>query len=77
MPKNSETGDYKVQGLLKDSEGQILASDFAEFHFVKGEGVSLAPEFTHTLSPETLTNQDVTISVTLKDDRGYTEISLM
>ncbi|MCM1047987.1 MAG: InlB B-repeat-containing protein [Clostridiales bacterium] len=76
MPKNSKNGTYTVQGLLKSqSDGGILAADSMDFIFKDGV-VQLGPKITHILSPDTLTNQNVTITPKVADAAGYTNISI-
>ena len=62
MPLNSPSGVYKITGILKDPETEeIKATDSFSFYF--NQGVGLGPKVSHTLSPDTLTNRDVTITV--------------
>ena len=62
MPLNSPSGVYKITGILKDPEMEaIKATDSFSFYF--NQGVGLGPKVSHTLSPDTLTNRDVTITV--------------
>ena len=62
MPLNSPSGVYKITGILKDPEKEaIKATDSFSFYF--NQGVGLGPKVSHTLSPDTLTNRDVTITV--------------
>ena len=62
MPLNSPGGVYKITGILKDPKTEeIKATDSFSFYFNQGAG--LGPKVSHTLSPDTLTNRDVTITV--------------
>lgn len=62
MPLNSPSGVYKITGILKDPGTEaIKATDSFSFYFNQGAG--LGPKVSHTLSPDTLTNRDVTITV--------------
>ena len=62
MPLNSPGGVYKITGILKDQDTEaIKATDSFSFYF--NQGVGLGPKVSHTLSPDTLTNRDVTIMV--------------
>ena len=62
MPLNSPGGVYKITGILKDPDTEaIKATDSFSFYF--NQGVGLGPKVSHTLSPDTLTNRDVTITV--------------
>ena len=66
MPLNSPGGVYKITGILKDPETEeIKATDSFSFYF--NQGVGLGPKVSHTLSPDTLTNRDVTITVKAED----------
>ena len=75
MPLNSPSGVYKITGILKDiATEEIKATDSISFYFVKGMG--LGPKISHTLSPDTLTNSDVTITVETGDmpELGITDV---
>ena len=62
MPLNSPGGVYKITGILKDPDTEaIKATDSFSFYF--NQGMGLGPKVSHTLSPDTLTNRDVTITV--------------
>ena len=62
MPLDSPSGVYKITGILKDPKTEeIKATDSFSFYF--NQGVGLGPKVSHTLSPDTLTNRDVTITV--------------
>ncbi|MFR2279275.1 MAG: hypothetical protein ACLS6E_16150 [Lachnospiraceae bacterium] len=62
MPLDSPSGVYKITGILKDPDTEaIKATDSFSFYF--NQGVGLGPKVSHTLSPDTLTNRDVTITV--------------
>ena len=62
MPLNSPGGVYKITGILKDPKTEeIKATDSFSFYF--NQGVGFGPKVSHTLSPDTLTNRDVTITV--------------
>lgn len=62
MPLDSPCGVYKITGILKDPDTEaIKATDSFSFYF--NQGVGLGPKVSHTLSPDTLTNRDVTITV--------------
>ena len=66
MPLNSPGGVYKITGILKDPvTEEIKATDSFSFYF--NQGVGLGPKVSHTLSPDTLTNRDVTITVKAED----------
>ena len=66
MPLNSPGGVYKITGILKDPETEeIKATDSFSFYF--NQGVGLGPKVSHTLSPDTLTNRNVTITVKAED----------
>ena len=66
MPLNSPGGVYKITGILKDPKTEeIKATDSFSFYF--NQGVGLGPKVSHTLSPDTLTNRDVTITVKAED----------
>ena len=62
IPLNSPSGVYKITGILKDPKTEeIKATDSFSFYF--NQGVGFGPKVSHTLSPDTLTNRDVTITV--------------
>ena len=66
MPLDSPSGVYKITGILKDPETEeIKATDSFSFYF--NQDVGLGPKVSHTLSPDTLTNRDVTITVKAED----------
>lgn len=66
MPLNSPGGVYKITGILKDPvTEEIKATDSFSFYF--NQGMGLGPKVSHTLSPDTLTNRDVTITVKAED----------
>lgn len=66
MPLNSPSGVYKITGILKDPGTEaIKATDSFSFYF--NQGMGLGPKVSHTLSPDTLTNRDVTITVKAED----------
>ena len=66
MPLDSPSGVYKITGILKDPKTEaIKATDSFSFYF--NQGVGLGPKVSHTLSPDTLTNRDVTITVKAED----------
>ena len=77
MPLNSPGGVYKITGILKDPETEeIKATDSFSFYF--NQGVGLGPKVSHTLSPDTLTNRDVTITVKAEDmpKLGITDVKV-
>ncbi len=77
MPLNSPGGVYKITGILKDPEiEEIKATDSFSFYFNQGAG--LGPKVSHTLSPDTLTNRDVTIRVKAEDmtKLGITDVKV-
>lgn len=47
----------KITGILKDPETEEIKADSFSFYF--NQGVGLGPKVSHTLSPDTLTNRDV------------------
>ena len=62
MPLDSPSGVYKITGILKNPDTEeIKATDSVSFYFVQGTGPG--PKVSHTLSPDVLTNKDVTITV--------------
>ena len=66
LPLDSPSGVYKITGILKDPDTEaIKATDSFSFYF--NQGVGLGPKVSHTLSPDTLTNRDVTITVKAED----------
>ena len=66
MPLDSPSGVYKITGILKDPKTEeIKATDSFSFYF--NQGVGLGPKVSHTLSPDTLTNRNVTITVKAED----------
>ena len=77
MPLNSPGGVYKITGILKDPETEeIKATDSFSFYF--NQGVGLGPKVSHTLSPDTLTNRDVTITVKAENmpELGITDVKV-
>ena len=77
MPLNSPGGVYKITGILKDPDTEeIKATDSFSFYFNQGAG--LGPKVSHTLSPDTLTNRDVTITVKAEDmpKLGITDVKV-
>ena len=77
MPLDSPGGVYKITGILKDPETEeIKATDSFSFYF--NQGVGLGPKVSHTLSPDTLTNRDVTITVKAEDmpKLGITDVKV-
>ena len=77
MPLDSPSGVYKITGILKDPKTEeIKATDSFSFYF--NQGVGLGPKVSHTLSPDTLTNRDVTITVKAEDmlKLGITDVKV-
>ena len=77
MPLDSPSGVYKITGILKDPDTEaIKATDSFSFYF--NQGVGLSPKVSHTLSPDTLTNRDVTITVKAEDmpKLGITDVKV-
>ncbi len=77
MPLDSPSGVYKITGILKDpATEEIKATDSFSFYFNQGAG--LGPKVSHTLSPDTLTNRDVTITVKAEDmpKLGITDVKV-
>ena len=77
MPLDSPSGVYKITGILKDPKTEeIKATDSFSFYFNQGAG--LGPKVSHTLSPDTLTNRDVTITVKAEDmpKLGITDVKV-
>ena len=77
MPLNSPSGVYKITGILKDPGTEaIKATDSFSFYF--NQGMGLGPKVSHTLSPDTLTNRDVTITVKAEDmtKLGITDVKV-
>lgn len=77
MPLDSPGGVYKITGILKDPETEeIKATDSFSFYF--NQGVGLGPKVSHTLSPDTLTNRDVTIMVKAENmpELGITDVKV-
>lgn len=77
MPLNSPSGVYKITGILKDPDREeIKATDSFSFYFNQDAG--LGPKVSHTLSPDTLTNRDVTITVKAEDmpKLGITDVKV-
>lgn len=77
MPLDSPGGVYKITGILKDPETEeIKATDSFSFYF--NQGVGLGPKVSHTLSSDTLTNRDVTITVKAEDmpELGITDVKV-
>lgn len=65
MPLDSESGVYRITGVIKDENEQIAAMDSLDFYFK--QGIGLSPEISHTIMPDTYTNSNVTISVSGED----------
>ena len=77
MPLDSPSGVYKITGILKDPKTEeIKATDSFSFYFNQDAG--LGPKVSHTLSPDTLTNRDVTITVKAEDmlKLGITDVKV-
>ena len=77
MPLNSPSGIYKITGMLKNPETEaIKATDSVSFYFIQGIGVG--PKISHTLSPDVLTNQDVTITINAESmpGMGVTDVTV-
>lgn len=77
MPLDSPSGVYKITGILKDPDTEaIKATDSFSFYF--NQGVGLGPKVSHTLSPDTLTNRDVTIMVKAENmpELGITDVKV-
>ena len=77
MPLDSPSGVYKITGILKDPKTEeIKATDSFSFYFNQGAG--LGPKVSHTLSPDTLTNRDVMITVKAEDmpKLGITDVKV-
>ena len=77
MPLDSPSGVYKITGILKDPATEaIKATDSFSFYF--NQGVGLGPKVSHTLSPDTLTNRDVTITVKAENmpELGITDVKV-
>ena len=77
MPLDSPSGVYKITGILKNPETEeIKATDSVSFYFVQGTGPG--PKVSHTLLPNVLTNQNVTITVNAEDmpDMGITDVTV-
>ena len=77
MPLDSPGGVYKITGILKNPETEeIKATDSFSFYF--NQGVGLGPKVSHTLSPDTLTNRDVTITVKAENmpELGITDVKV-
>ena len=77
MPLDSPSGVYKITGILKDPDTEaIKATDSFSFYF--NQGVGLGPKVSHTLSPDTLTNRDVTITVKAENmpELGITDVKI-
>ena len=77
MPLDSPSGVYKITGILKDPDTEaIKATDSFSFYF--NQDVGLGPKVSHTLSPDTLTNRDVTITVKAEDmtKLGITDVKV-
>ena len=77
MPLDSPSGVYKITGILKDPDTEaIKATDSFSFYF--NQGMGLGPKVSHTLSPDTLTNRDVTITVKAEDmpKLGITDVKV-
>ncbi|MGN0277395.1 MAG: Calx-beta domain-containing protein, partial [Hominisplanchenecus sp.] len=77
MPLSSPSGIYTITGILKDPETeQIKATDSVSFYFLQNTGVG--PKISHTLTPDGLTNQDVTIQMRAEavPEVGITDVSV-
>ena len=77
MPLKSPSGVYKITGILKNPDTEeIKATDSISFYFVQGMGIG--PKVSHTLSPDVLTKQDVTITVNAEalPDIGITDVTV-
>ncbi|MDE6662614.1 MAG: hypothetical protein K2K46_04640, partial [Lachnospiraceae bacterium] len=75
MPLTSPTGVYKITGILKNPDTEeIKAVDNITFNFTQDVGVG--PKASHTLTPDTLTNQDVTIRVSVEEMEGVTNATV-
>ena len=77
MPLNSPSGTYRITGILKDpTTEEIKATDSVSFYFL--ENVGIGPKVSHTLSPDVLTNKDVTITVSAEavPEMGITDVAV-
>ena len=77
MPLNSPSGTYRITGILKDpTTEEIKATDSVSFYFL--ENVGIGPKVSHTLSPDVLTNKDVTITVSAEamPEMGITDVTV-
>ena len=77
MPLNSPSGTYRITGILKDpTTEKIKATDSVSFYFL--ENVGIGPKVSHTLSPDVLTNKDVTITVSAEavPEMGITDVAV-
>ena len=77
MPLDSPSGTYRITGILKDPTTEaIKATDSVSFYFL--ENVGIGPKVSHTLSPDVLTNKDVTITVSAEavPEMGITNVTV-
>ena len=75
MPLDSPTGTYRITGILKNPDTEeIKAVDNIPFYFT--QGVGMGAKTTHTLTPDTLTNQSVTIRVSAEATEGVTNVTV-
>lgn len=75
MPLTSSSGLYRITGILKNpSTEEIKAIDRTTFYFEKGVGVG--PGVSHTLTPVTLTNQNVVIRVTAENTAAFGNVTV-
>ena len=77
MPLDSPSGVYKITGILKDPTTEIIkATDSVSFYFMQGLGIG--PKVSYTLSPDVLTNKDVTITVSAEavPEMGITDVTV-
>lgn len=75
MPLDSPTGIYRITGILKNPDTEeIKAVDNISFRFI--QGVGMGAKTTHTLTPDTLTNQSVTIKVSAEATEGVTDVTV-
>ncbi|MDE6845080.1 MAG: hypothetical protein K2J99_04860, partial [Lachnospiraceae bacterium] len=75
MPLTSPSGMYKITGILKNpSTEEIKAIDSITFYFIKDVGVG--PGASHTMTPDTLTNQSVVIRVSADQAEGFSSVTV-
>ncbi|MDE6663742.1 MAG: hypothetical protein K2K46_10430, partial [Lachnospiraceae bacterium] len=75
MPLDSPTGVYRITGILKVRKTEVIkASDSITFCFIQGVGMGL--KASHTLTPDTLTNQNVLIQVKAEPTEGVTNVTV-